>query len=234
MLRLTTARWYTPVGRSIDKDREAQLAVIERGALTLTGSYTTPPESEPKPAFQTAGGRTVFGGGGIVPDVLVVADTLTSSEREALRELDRSGGSFVTTLFNYSVGYLQENQGLTQDFSLSAEDLAEFRGLMAESDVELSPSAFREAERFIRFQLEREIALKAWGDAGEFLRMLPHDRAMQRALQLLEASESTSDLLELSSDGRYSDWIPEPLEAPGEIAPDAMVTSSREGEGTGS
>jgi carboxyl-terminal processing protease len=235
MLRLTTARWYTPVGRSINKDREGQIEVIERGVLTLTGSYTTRPESEPKPAFQTAGGRTVFGGGGIVPDVLVVADTLTSSEREALRELDRSGGSFVNTLFNYSVGYLQENPGLTQDFSLSAEDLAEFRNLMAESDVELSPSAFREAERFIRFQLEREIALKAWGEVGEFRRMLPYDRAMQRALQLLESSESTSDLMELSSDGSYSDWTPEPLEAPREpAAADAMVTSPREGEGRGS
>ena len=74
--------------------------------------------------------------------------------------------------------------------------------------MELSPSAFSRSERFIRFQVEREIALQAWGDAGEFLRMAPQDRALQRALELLAEAESPQDLLEVASRPELSDWHP--------------------------
>jgi carboxyl-terminal processing protease len=208
ILRLTTARWYTPLGRSIHKDREDQILAMERSTLTLTGVFATHPDTVAKPVFKTEGGRTVLGGGGIVPDVLAVADTLTSSEQEALRELDRSAGSFVTSVFNYAVKYVQDHADLDPGFSLNRENLREFQNHLAGSGVELSSRAFEAAERFIQFQLEREIALRAWGDEGEFQRMAPQDRALQRALRLLEGSTSTEELLELATDPDFSDWLP--------------------------
>ena len=208
ILRLTTARWFTPLGRSIHKDREDQILAMERSALTLTGALATLPDTVAKPVFKTDGGRTVLGGGGIVPDVLVMADTLTSSEREALFELDRSAGSFVTAVFNYSVRYLQEHADVDPGFNLSQEDLREFQNHLANSEVELTPRAFEAARRFIQFQVEREIALRAWGDVGEFRRMVSQDRAIQRALHLFEESTSTSELLELAASPELSDWVP--------------------------
>lgn len=210
ILRLTTARWYTPLGRSIHKDREDQILAMERSALTLTGVMATLPDTVTKPVFTTEGGRTVLGGGGIVPDVLVMADTLSSSEMGGLRELDRSAGSFVTAVFNFAVEYLQEHPDLDPAFNLSRPDLQEFQSHLANSEVELTPAAFEAAERFIRFQVEREIALKAWGDVGEFRRMVFQDRAIQRAVRLLEGSTSTGELLELATDPAFSDWVPLP------------------------
>jgi carboxyl-terminal processing protease len=208
ILRLTTARWYTPLGRSINKDREDQIRALERSTLMLTGGYATRPDTVARPAFTTEGGRQVLGGGGIVPDILILADTVTSVERQALRELDRSAGSFGTALFNFAVRYLQDHPDLGLGFSLSEQDLRDFREHLAESDVELSSEAYRDAERFIRFQLGREIALQAGGDAWEFRRIAPQDRVLQRVLGLLQSSASTDELLGLADDPTLSDWTP--------------------------
>ncbi len=215
ILRLTTAKWYTPVGRSIHKEREDQIASLERSVLTLSG-FATLPDTVARPAYLTGGGRHVLGGGGITPDILVMADTLTLVEREALRELDRSGGSFNTAVFNFAVAYHQGHPGLSESFALGREEMDDFRGFLTRAGAELSPEGFRRAERFIRFQLEREIALQAWGDAGEFRRIVASDRAVQRAVRLLEGASATPDLLAAALRPDLSDWIARVAEGPAE------------------
>lgn len=207
-LRLTTARWYTPLGRSIHKDREAQIAAMERSVLTLSFSLATLPDTGAKPVFRTPAGRKVLGGGGIVPDVLVMADTLTLREREAILELERTGGRFVTTVFNFAVEFLQKNPDLEPDFELVPSDLRRFHEMLREAGVELSASGFQQSERFVRFQLEKEIALREWGLEGEFRRVLARDRVLQRALGLLEDSASPAELLALAAEPLRSDWLP--------------------------
>ena len=58
VLKLTTARWFTPSGRSIQKDRDEQLGTLERGVLTVAGNLTTrPPADEAdRPTVQSMGG----------------------------------------------------------------------------------------------------------------------------------------------------------------------------------
>jgi len=226
ILRLTTARWYTPVGRSIHKEREDQIASLERGTLTLNGFLATLPDTTAKPAYRTDGGRRVLGGGGIVPDVLVMADTLTTREMEAVQELDRSGGSFQTAVFNFAVRYLQEHPEPTQDFRVGEAELEQFRGILADARVPLSPSQFQRLDRFIRYQLEREIALQAWGEVGEFERMIQGDRALQRALALLRDAGDTSDLLRLAAEAQRSDWWP----VVAQDAPQEVASSAASGE----
>jgi carboxyl-terminal processing protease len=212
VLRLTTARWYTPSGRSINKPREDQIAVLERSTLTITGHSAARPDTVKRPVFRTAQGREVLGGGGITPDVLVMADTLSTRELEGIRELDRFAGFFTTSVFNFAVRYLQDNPDLGRDFHLTDTDLARFRELMPDWGLELSEQGFRQAERFIRFHLEREIALQAWGDAGEFQRILPVDRALQRAMDLLSEAASPEELFRAADGPGVSDWVPAVLE----------------------
>lgn len=89
MLRLTTARYYTPSGRCVQKpykpgdeeDYEADLLLrAEHGEYFSADSIRTSGEK-----FKTRIGRTVYGGGGIVPDIFVARDTLgmTSYFKEA-------------------------------------------------------------------------------------------------------------------------------------------------------
>jgi carboxyl-terminal processing protease len=229
ILKLTTARWYTPLGRSISKAREDQIAAMENSTLTVAGWLASRPDSAPKPVFHTRGGRVVYGGGGIVPDVLVMADTLTAVEQEAITELERSGGVFMRVVFNFAVRYLQEHPNLEEGFSLSPQDLAAFRQELWEAGAEMSAGAARQAERFLSYQLEREIALQAWGEVGAFRQGLVDDRALQRALALFRNSSTPAELMELAGGGASSDWIP----VLGEEAAQGAVASAAEGVGGG-
>jgi carboxyl-terminal processing protease len=229
ILRLTTARWYTPVGRSIHKDRADQIASMERSVLTLSGFLTSLPDTAAKPVFHTDSGRQVLGGGGIVPDVLVMPDTLTTGEMGAVRELDRSGGSFQTAVFNFAVLYLQEHPDLPRDFQIGPTDLDAFRSVLRDTDVNLSASQFQRLDRFIRFQLEREIALRAWGEAGEFERMVDSDRVIQRAMALLRDSGNTVDLLRMAAQPERSDW--RPVVAPETVQAEDVETGGDGAEG---
>ena len=108
-LRLTTGTWFTPSGRSIHRKRDDELshgfglgsdefdsAVAEavRSGETMGIPFEPAPiegDSVERQVFYTDAGREVYGGGGIVPDVVVHADTSTLSERELserLREAD--------------------------------------------------------------------------------------------------------------------------------------------------
>ena len=91
MLRLTTARYYTPSGRCVQKpykpgqeeDYEADLILrAEHGEYYSADSIKTSGEQ-----YRTRLGRIVYGGGGIVPDVFIPRDTtgITSYFREAYR-----------------------------------------------------------------------------------------------------------------------------------------------------
>ncbi|MBX9929218.1 MAG: S41 family peptidase [Gemmatimonadaceae bacterium] len=78
VLKLTTARWFTPRGRSIARVRADSAGVPVRDVADSL-----------RPTFKTASGRTVRGGGGIVPDV-IAGDSATVGERNLSRILARN------------------------------------------------------------------------------------------------------------------------------------------------
>ena len=98
-MKVTTARWYTPAGRSItrDFDRESALRDLAASAVAISGEpIAAPSEPEDREAFTTTGGRTVYGGGGITPDLIVYRDTLSTEEQELRRLATRSGVRTIT------------------------------------------------------------------------------------------------------------------------------------------
>jgi carboxyl-terminal processing protease len=209
VLRLTTARWYTPVGRSIDRHPQGQdqdqAPAAAHGSLTLSGALLRPPSDQDRPTFESDGGRTLYGGGGIVPDVRVLPDTLSSDEAQAVRALYRHAGAVNTGLFSFAVQYNQDHPDLQSGFRLTDGDLARFRASLADDSVEIADDVFRGAARYLRYQLEREVALQALGDQGEFEQTRSDDTQLNRALTLLRQATSTDDLLKVAGAGIPND-----------------------------
>ncbi len=196
VLRLTTARWYTPVGRSIAQDVDDDTHGIDHAVLTLSGAAVGVAAVTERPEFRSMAGRTLFGGGGIVPDIVVLPDTLTTVETGAVRALYRQGSAFNTQLFNYVVELVRNQPDLPADFAVGATELAAFDRALQEAGIVLGDGVFDDASRYIRFQLEREIALQAFGEAGQFRRMMRYDTQLLRAIELMGGASTTRALLQ--------------------------------------
>ena len=209
ILRLTTARWYTPVGRSIHMPREEQVAsrAPETSTLGLSGQRVVKDDPANRPMVESKGGRTLYSGGGITPDLTVLPDTLTTAEQEAVQRVFRSAGVFATALFNFSVNYVQEHPNLQLGFTASAADLDRFyRYLVDDNEVELELADYTAALRFTRYQLEREIALQAWDKGDAFRQIRTQDAQLNKAIELLRSSESPEALFRAAgADGGTGD-----------------------------
>ncbi len=229
VLKLTTARWYTPAGRSIervvpvsadeDETRTAPAPAPQSVSLAVDGQFVFPPDTAGRPTVQSMAGRTLYAGGGIVPDLLVTADTLTSEEQRAVRALFTEGGRYNAGVFNYAVNYLRERgdpgvPGRTPDFEVGETELAELYRSLRAREFSIDQETWQRAQRFVQFQLEGEIALQGWGELGQFLRKAPSDVPLQQALERLRAAPSVQALLDVPGAAAGSDAAASP-------APDA-------------
>ena len=195
VLRLTTARWYTPVGRSIHRepDPDDEPEALE---VAISGQLITPTSLDGRPEFESLGGRTLYGGGGITPDLFVSPEALSFQEGVAVYNLFTLGSRFATRLFDYAVSYVREHPTLQPGFELSDEELDAFFGTLPDVAVGLSRDVFVGARRHVRYRLEREIALQVGGDAGQFEQSRKHDRQLAVAVELLRSAASPVDLIE--------------------------------------
>ncbi len=202
ILRLTTARWYTPVGRSISivHDEEAATGPGQSSALGLAGEPVLTDAPEERPTVESLGGRTLYGGGGITPDLVVIPDTLSAREQGAVQRLFRSAGAFATAAFNHAVTYVQDHPDLEAGFSLTAADLDGFyRTLIDEHEVELDEADFVTAVRYVTYQLERQIALQAWGEEAAFQHTRGSDRQLSDAIEILQKADTPESLFSLAA-----------------------------------
>ncbi|MGA8593527.1 MAG: S41 family peptidase [Bryobacteraceae bacterium] len=165
-LALTTAFYYTPSGRSIQRPLRNSLL-----SQTFSDDATTP-----RPKFKTDAGRVVEGGGGIEPDVTVRPPQMTRLEAV----LDASG---VVT--NFATQYMSTHSPLPQSFDVTPDLLDDFKVFLAERNIEPSAADWSRDRPWITSRLKQEIVTQARGvAAGDELEMR-RDPQVQAALQAL-------------------------------------------------
>src|SRR5258705_8628136 len=195
-LKLTTARWYTPSGRTIHRvtrteaEQEAQVIAAQRGEDTKPDSTAI---------FHTDAGRTVYGGGGIRPDLFVVADTFTTAER-----------SFISTLVGKAPLYsdalrgcafvLKEGKRLSSpNFTVTDAMVDEIIRRLRTKGAELPDSALAGGRSMITRELGYEAARYVFGRSAEFRRRMGDDQQVQRALSLADRAKTPQDLLTMAT-----------------------------------
>ncbi len=198
VLKLTTARWFTPVGRSIERDRPDPDGGAGEPPLSVQGERVQRPDLADRPRFASAGGRALRGGGGIVPDLWVLQDTLSADEERALEEVARAANGFYAALQNWAVGYVQENPGLEPGFHIGDADLADFHASLLERGAELSLETVLQARRPLVYRMGSHVALLAWQELGSFRRGAGSDAQLQRAVELLVMAENPTQLFALA------------------------------------
>jgi carboxyl-terminal processing protease len=122
-LKLTTARYYVPSGRCIQKPERQSKHPVDPDLDTVeTGDSLVVAQ---KDIFYTNGGRVVYGGGGIAPDVDVERDTWKPIEINLERK---------SLFFDFAVQYVAKHPDIKSDFEVTDEILAEFREFTKSKD----------------------------------------------------------------------------------------------------
>ncbi len=180
-LRITTARWFTPVGRSITR-REPD-------------EESDDPVPTKREKFRTEGGRTVYGGGGITPDV-IAGDTVTPlAEGNFMRALGGSARQFRDAVTDYA-RYLKGRRAIASpDFEVTPAMREEVWRRMIARGVDIPRPVFDEAEDMVSRFIAFDIARYVFGGEAEFRRRAAVDRPLQKALELARGARTEQDLL---------------------------------------
>jgi carboxyl-terminal processing protease len=177
-MKLTTGKWYTPAGRSIQRERGDPDEPI---ADDNTG----------KPVYQSAAGRTIYGGGGITPDVLVRPDTMDSADQTFMRLVGAHAQQVYIAVYDQAIAV---KDGVSSGFVIDRAWRDELFTRIESTEVPITRSQFDDARSLIDRMLEQRIAGLAFGDSASFRRFAPHDAQLRTATELLRQGRTQSDL----------------------------------------
>ncbi len=205
-LKLTTARWFTPSGRTIQriaKDEEDQAiqaaqAVVSDTVLGAPDKESTDSALKERPIFHTDAGRVVRGGGGIVPDLVIRPDTLTGAEREFAKALGNGLPQYRDALTTIALEAKKVSSIKSETFKVTPAMRQQVFARLLAKDVKITPEVFNGAGALIDEQLGDEITRYVFGRPAEFRRRAARDLQMQTAMGLLRKAQTPKQLLGLA------------------------------------
>jgi carboxyl-terminal processing protease len=205
-LKLTTARWFTPSGRTIqriakneeDQATQAAMAVVEDTVLGAPDKESTDSALKERPIFRTDAGRIVRGGGGIVPDLVIRPDTLTAAEREFAKALGNGLPQYRDALTTIALEAKKALGVKSEAFQVTPDMRRQVYQRLRAKNVQVSPEVFNGAGKLIDEQLGFEIARYVFGRPAEFRRRAAQDVQMQTAVGLLRKAQTPKQLLSLA------------------------------------
>lgn len=224
-LKLTVAKYYIPSGRCIQKpERAKRHRVAEEGE-----DEEEKPDSlvkVEKEVFYTKGGREVYGGGGIVPDIEITVPKFKPIEYNLERQ---------SMFFNFAVSYVAKHPDIPQDFEIDEQMLEEFKKFLKEKsftyksslELDLEPlkskieeheksdtfsetlaeleqliekekdDDFEESIDYIKKSLKRDILHNLYGQKAFYQQvLLKTDPYIQKAYQILTNKKEYKKILE--------------------------------------
>ena len=188
-LKMTTAKWYTPNGRSIQKERK----LLPSGEFVevMPDSLETDSVKRLRPAFKSDAGRTVYGGGAITPDIIVRPDTLTTAEQRVFNAFAPKTADVRATLMDYAI---ELKRTVRPGFVVPAAWRDEFYRRLQAKNVTVDRAQYDLAAPEIDRLLGNTVSRLAFGDSTARRRSVPEDLQLSRALAVMKQSQSQNDL----------------------------------------
>jgi len=188
-IRLTVARYYTPLGRSIQRSYEKGKKVymdelwnrFSNGQLLYADSNKVNNGKE----YKTKNGKILYGGGGIMPDVFVPIDTFGYSQKVNKLLID---GNFNGYVYNYYLQHRKEvdsyktSGDYIQGFNHTNEMWDGFTNYATKDSVDLSTVTAKEKE-LLEKRLKAFLARFRWRNAGYYQVLNNDDPAIKKALE---------------------------------------------------
>ncbi len=193
-LRLTIAKYYTPSGRLIQRNyknlKNKNEYYHDAGDSSLVDgdnlNHFADKDSSAK-FYKTSGGRKVYGGGGITPDYIVKAETISKYTTDLLRH---------NAFYKFVLRYLQTNKTkivkkygndlalFNKKFKINTSTLNSFLAFAKTLKVKFISNEFNENKDYIKARLKAQIARNFWKNKGWYSVLLKQDRQIKKSLTL--------------------------------------------------
>ncbi|PWB68211.1 hypothetical protein C3F09_12170 [candidate division GN15 bacterium] len=232
-LKLTTAKYYVPSGRCIQKpDRQFKHPLADNETEEDSIRVADSMEVANREIFYTNGGRIVYGGGGIVPDIEVERETWKPIEINLERK---------SMFFDFAVAYVTKHPDIKPDFVVTDQVVGDFKQFLKDKNftykstlqaslesmektakqegkdslfdnsfkamdviIEKEKAAdFDQSLDYVRRAIRREVVSAIAGERGVYEQIvLKTDKTVQKALSILEQPKEYTKLI---TEGQHPD-----------------------------
>jgi len=193
-LALTTAKYYTPSGRLIQRDYTSYFDYY-----THAGAGPPKPGAQHVQLYQTDLGRKVYGGGGITPDVDVADEKLSPFEQFLFAR---------NAFFDYAIDYKAHHPVPSEDWQPPAGLLDDFRAYVTKEKI-ATPQEIQEGfakadvRDYVLLQLRAEIVSSAFGQEARSRILTSADKQVKTAMTLFpRAAQMLAQRQSLKEDRR--------------------------------
>src|SRR5262249_45281110 len=188
-LLLTVARYDTPSGRGIQRDYTKVEDQADYQADAFKEEVPTDSALATRPKFKTANGRTVYGGGGIYPDVVVHNSAgLTRPEIDMFTK--RVWFDYANHMVTKQKDVTWKPEMLSPDrFKLDDNQWRELRDAIATKGVKMDDSTWTAEKPFAIHQLRAEIASQTLGALERYKIAVEEDTQLAKALELFPQAQ---------------------------------------------
>jgi carboxyl-terminal processing protease len=177
-LALTTAKYYTPSGRLIQRDYTG---------LSLYDYYYNHGDNADKNANRevklTDSGRTVYGGGGITPDVKFTEPKNTKFEDDLLQHY---------AFFNFAKHYIVDHK-IAKNFEIDDPVMQDFRKFLTDQKIQFTEADLVQANDWLKTRLKSEIFIDAFGQEEGLKVSAESDPEVVKALELMGQAKQLAD-----------------------------------------
>jgi carboxyl-terminal processing protease len=192
-LKMTTAKWYTPSGRSIQKERK--LLADGEFVEVMPDSMESDSVKKARPKYHSDAGRIVYGGGGITPDIIVKPDTLSTPEQRLLQSLAPKQQIFASVLQDYA----SEMKGkVPVSFTVTPQMRAELVSRLRAKGVTVDPTLLSTGGSELDRIIGMRITSIAFGDSTTKRKYLDDDNQLEKAIAVLKSATNQQSLFSLA------------------------------------
>ncbi len=189
-IKMTIAKYYVPSGRCVHNSFND--SIIKNYSDTTSKEFLEKKmeeykESNKDKAFKTVGGRKVYGGGGIAPDVEVEGLELSKLEKDFILN---------NSYFDFSVNYFKENSAeIEEDFAADSRTVVDFVKYVKNTQkIEMEKSAVDSIYNKIKVNLESNILRRKFSSNVAQKKLLSIDPDVKVALEILQGAENTAQV----------------------------------------
>lgn len=186
-VRITTARYYTPSGRLIQRPYDKTLSDYYEEGWDDLDPNAQPDTVKNRPTYKTSAGRLMYGGGGITPDMQIKWPRPTQFTVDLI--LKRSFFEFATDFASRNRQMANDFTAFRQNWQPSEAVLAEFRRKIEALKIKFDQESWNKDSDFIKLRLKSEIALTLW-DRQKWYEIEAHgSKQIQEVLRLFPQAQ---------------------------------------------